>query len=133
MHKKSERRQIILLLHDVDETRYLMETMLSCDGDYVVSSRQVEDAIFRARVDPPDVILMNLGVESNEHLVIAQRIRQNAGLGANVAIVLFCDPMIPEGAEVELDRNIYATQPDNFDQLRDFLSRLLLEHHISTC
>ncbi|MEG9438348.1 hypothetical protein JAO29_19545 [Edaphobacter sp. HDX4] len=102
-----------------------MEKMLSNNSHCVVASRNEEDAISRARTDPPDVVLMDLGRGLKEHLVIAQRIRHNAGLGANVAIVLFGEQTIPEGAEVEVDRNIYATRPDNFSQLRDFLQRLL--------
>jgi CheY-like chemotaxis protein len=133
MHKESERRQVILLLHDVDETRYLMEKMLSNDSHYVVASRNEEDAISRPWTDPPDVVLMNLGRALKEHLVIAQRIRDSAGLGANVAIVLFGELTIPEGAEVEVDRNIYATRPDSFSQLRDFLQRLLRGRHAPTC
>lgn len=133
MHKESECRHVILLLHDVDETRHLMEKMLSNQNNVVVASRSEEDAVSRARTYPPDVILMNLGRGPKEHLVIAERIRQTAGLGTKVAIILFCDPTIPEGAEVEIDRNIYATRPDNFSQLRGFLHRLLREHHRATC
>lgn len=133
MHKEGRYCQTILLLHDVDETRDLMATMLSNDRQRVVASRNEEDAVLRARTDPPDVILMDLGLEPRQHLEIGERVRQDSGVGANVALVLFCDATVPEGSEVELDGNIYATHPDNFDQLRGLLDRLLSEHHPFTC
>jgi len=39
--------------------------------------------------------------------------------------VIFCVPIIDEGAEVALGNNVYITRPDNFDQLRGFIARLL--------
>jgi hypothetical protein len=41
--------------------------------------------------------------------------------------VVFCFPSIDEGAEVAAGHNVYMTRPDNFDQLRAILSRLLLK------
>jgi CheY-like chemotaxis protein len=110
-------RQIILVLEDIEETRYLIEKMLKGNGYYV--------AISRARFQYPDLILMSLGLVPEQLLATAHRIRQQAALGLDVAIVIFCVPTIPEGAEVEVDKNVYVTRPDNFNQLREFLHRLL--------
>ena len=128
MHNEGERRHVILVLHDIDETRYLMEKMLGKNDCYIILARNEEDAVARARSHPPDLILVSLGLEFKEHLLAAQRIRQMTDFGTNVAIVIFCIATIPEGAEVELDRNIYAIRPDNFDQLRGFLHRVLERH-----
>jgi hypothetical protein len=56
---------------------------------------------------------------------LAYRVRERAELGQNVPVVIFCVETIAEGAEVEIGRNVYVTRPDNFDQLRAFLQRLL--------
>jgi hypothetical protein len=42
-----------------------------------------------------------------------------------VPVVIFCIASVNEGEEIDLGRNIYATRPDNFNQLRSFLRRLL--------
>jgi CheY-like chemotaxis protein len=133
MQGEDERRQAILVLHDDDETLCLMGKMLGGEGCHITMARNEEDAVARACSDPPDLILMSLGLDLMEHLLTAQQIRKRIDFGGNVAIVLFCVSTIPEGAEVEVDGNIYAIRPDNFDQLRAFLNRLLLEHHPSTC
>jgi CheY-like chemotaxis protein len=123
----SENRQCqnILVLEDVDETRYLLGKMLKGNGYHVDLARDEEDAISRASSRSPDLILMSLGQECEQLVATAQRIRTQAELGLEVAIVVFCVPTIPEGAEVEVKKNVYVTRPDNFNQLRDFLRRLL--------
>lgn len=40
-------------------------------------------------------------------------------------ILIFCFDEIAAGAEVAVGKNVHIAQPDNFNQLRDLLSRLL--------
>jgi hypothetical protein len=42
-----------------------------------------------------------------------------------VPIVVFGFDEIAAGAEVAIGKNVHITHPDNFNQLRDLLSRLL--------
>jgi hypothetical protein len=46
-------------------------------------------------------------------------------LGEHVPIVIFCVEDIAEGAEVSIGNNVYLTGPDDFNQLRALLNRLL--------
>ena len=121
----SQQRQIILVLDDVEETAYLTEKMLKKNGYCVTLARNEEDAILQGRSQSPDLILMSLGLEPERLVATAHRIRRQAGLSEDVAIVIFCVPTIPEGTEVEVDKNVYLTRPDNFNQLRAFLHRLV--------
>jgi CheY-like chemotaxis protein len=125
MSIKNQRRQVILVLDDIEENRYLIKKMLEVNGCYVALARDEEDAISRACSQSPDLILMSLGLELEQLLAAAHRIRREAALGQDVAIVIFCVPTISEGAEIEVKKNVYLTRPDNFDQLRDLLHRLL--------
>ena len=126
MNEEHERRQVILVLNDVEETGHLIKKMLGKDDRQVALARDEEDAISKARSESPDLLLMSLDLKFEELLATAERIRQKATFGEDVAIVIFCVPTIPEGAEMEVEKNVYVTRPDNFDQLRDFLHRLLL-------
>jgi len=121
----SQQRQAILVLDDVEETAYLSEKMLKRSGYCVKLARNEEDAVFRGRLESPDLILMSLGLRPEQLLATAHRIRRRAGLNPDVAVVIFCVPTIPEGAELEVDKNVYLTRPDNFNQLRELLHRLL--------
>ena len=125
MALEHQQRQIILVLEDVEETAQLIERMLKGNGYNVALARSEEEAIFRSRFQSPDLILMSLGLGPERLLATAHRIRRNAGLSQDVAIVIFCIPTIPEGAEMEVDKNVYVTRPDNFNQLRELLHRLL--------
>jgi two-component system KDP operon response regulator KdpE len=125
MASEHEQRQVILVLEDIDETGQLIAKMLKGNGYYVILARTEEEAIFRGRSQSPDLILMSLGLRSELLPAVARRIRRQAGLRGDVAIVIFCIPTIPQGAELEIDKNVYVTRPDNFDQLRQFLHRLL--------
>jgi len=39
--------------------------------------------------------------------------------------VVFCIDTVDEGDEIEIAKNVFATRPDNFNQLRALLRRLL--------
>jgi len=99
--------------------------MLKGNGYSVSLARTEEDAIFRGRSQSPDLILMSLGLGPERLLATANRIRRQTGLSQDFAIFIFCVPTIPEGAEMEVDKNVYVTRPDNFSQLREPLQRLL--------
>jgi DNA-binding response OmpR family regulator len=124
---EQHQRQIILVLEDVEETGSLIAKMLKGNGYFVALARTEEDAIMRAGLQSPDLILMSLGLGPELLLATALRIRQQAALNQDVAIVIFCVPTIPEGAEMEVSKNVYVTRPDNFNQLRKFLRRLLCQ------
>ena len=121
----SQQRQVILVVEDVEETACLIEKMLKKSGYCVSLARNEEDAIFRGRFHAPDLILMSLGMRPERLLSTALRVRRQAGLCQDVAVVIFCIPTIPEGAEMEVEENVYLTRPDNFNQLRGLLHRLL--------
>jgi CheY-like chemotaxis protein len=125
MTLQHQQRQTILVLEDIEETACLIEKMLNGNGYCVTLARTEEDAIFRGRFQAPDLILMSLDLGSERLLATAHRIRRQAGLSQDVAVVIFCVPTIPEGAEMEVDKNVYVTRPDNFNQLRELLHRLL--------
>jgi CheY-like chemotaxis protein len=124
---EQHQRPNILVLEDVEETGYLIDKMLKGNGYCVALARSEEDAIMRARWQSPNLILMSLGLGPDLLLASALRIREQAALSQDVAIVVFCVPTIPEGAEMEVSENVYVTRPDNFNQLRGLLHRLLCQ------
>jgi len=116
---------IVLVADDVEENRDGIEQLLSSDGYRVVSARNEDDAVDRARRRRPDLILVSLGGPPVDVVASAWRIRTRARLTPIVPVVIFCVPVLEEGAEVAIGSNIYVTRPDNFDQLRALIGRLL--------
>ncbi len=120
-----EHRSFILVIEDVEETRHGIERLLTASGYKVNTARDEEEAVLKTSLHHPDLILISLGLDVVQVLPLAMRIRERAGLGEEVPFVVFCFSGLDEGAELAAGYNVYMTQPDNFDQLRAFLSRLL--------
>lgn len=115
----------ILVVDDVEENRDVVEGLLTADGYRIDAARTEGDAVETAYRRGPDLILVSLGGLSEAVIASAKRIRQRAALGSGIPIVVFCMPTVDEGAEVDIGENVYLTRPDNFNQLRGFLGRLL--------
>lgn len=102
-----------------------MERLLAASGYQVSSAGDEEAAVLKAGLYHPDLILLSLSVNPTRAVAIAKRMRERAGLAGEVPVVVFCVANLDEGAEVAAGYNVYLTRPDNFDQLRGLLSRLL--------
>ena len=125
MDNESGLNPIILVVEDVQETRDGIEELLKVDGYRVALARNERDGIESAQRQRPDLILVSLGGLPLEVLDSGRRIRESAAAGDDVPVVIFCFDEILEGAEVAIGKNVHIAQPDNFNELRGLLSRLL--------
>lgn len=125
MNKENDLYFTILVVDDIEETRDGIEKLLQVDGYRVEAARHEQDAIERAQRNHTDLILVSLGGPLLGVIATARHIRKRAELDANVPVVVFCVGDIPEGDEVDIGQNVYLTHPDNFNQLRNMLARLL--------
>jgi len=125
MTREDEVSPIILVVEDVHETRDGIETLLTADRYRVAVARDEADAIERAQRAKPDLILVGLAGSPREVISRALSIRQHAEVGEGVPVVVFCIEGIDEGDEVAIGKNVHLTHPDNFNQLRSLIARLL--------
>lgn len=123
--KEDDTTQSILVVEDVHETRDGIEKLLLADGYRVAVARDERDAIESARRQCPDLILVSLAGLPRDVIFAARRIRERAKAGEQVPVVVFCIGEIGEGDEVAVGQNVHITHPDNFNQLRSLLARLL--------
>jgi two-component system, sensor histidine kinase and response regulator len=91
---------LILVVDDVDETRYGIERLLKATGYRVSLARDEEEAIEKAMLLSPDLLLISLGLDTAATLAVIYRIRARAGSSAEVPVVVFCVPALEHGAEV---------------------------------
>ena len=125
MNRETDTSLAVLVVEDVAETRDGIEKLLKADGYRVSVARDERDAIESARHTRPDLILVSLAGLPREVNGTARRIRERAEVGGNVPVVVFCNNEIDEGDEVAIGQNVHVTRPDNFNQLRSLLTRLL--------
>src|ERR1041385_2569246 len=97
MDKANSANPIILVVDDVDETRYGMEKLLKADGYRISLARDESEAIENAQQKSPDLILVSLAGSPNEIIMAAERIREAARVGARVPVVIFSVDGIDEG------------------------------------
>lgn len=131
MNNENDTSSIILVVEDIDETRDGIEKLLKADGYRLTLARDEKDAIESAQREPPDLILVSVAGLPHEVVIAARHIRELAAIGENVPVVIFCIAEIDKGDEVALGKNVYITRPDNFNQLRTLLTRLLNESPIT--
>jgi CheY-like chemotaxis protein len=115
----------ILVVEDVQETRDAIEGLLTNDGYSVDPARNEDDAVERSRWNRPDLILISLGGSAEELIATAHSMRARGELSPKIPIVIFTMSPLPEGCKKEIGEEIYATQPENFNQVRALLTRLL--------
>ena len=125
MIREDSTSSLILVVEDVHETRDGIEKLLKVDGYRVAVARDELDAIESAERQAPNLILVSLAGLPREVIVTARRIRERSEVGEQVPVVVFCIEEIPEGDEVAIGQNVHVTRPDNFNQLRSLLARLL--------
>jgi CheY-like chemotaxis protein len=125
--REVEKSPLILVVEDVYETRAGIETLLKANGYRVAFATAEGEAINSTRPGRPDLILVSGAGLLNNVLVNAVRMRMEAAVGDEIPVVVFCAQDIPEGEEVAIGGNVYLTNPDNFNQLRSLVARLLLE------
>jgi CheY-like chemotaxis protein len=101
-----EQRSTILVIEDVEETRYGIERLLTASGFRVNTARDEEEAVLKASLRRPDLILISPGLDVFQVLSVATRIRKRAGLGEEIPFVVFCFPSIEEGTEVAAGHNV---------------------------
>ena len=124
---REETRRVILVVEDIHETRDGIEKLLTGDGYRVAVARDEADAIEIAQRKRPNLILLSLAGLPVEVIASARRIRDDAGIGDDIPVVVFCIGEPREGDEVAIGKNVHLTRPDNFNQLRGLLTRLLDE------
>jgi CheY-like chemotaxis protein len=125
MDKKKDMNAIILVVEDVQETREGIEKLLLVDGYRIALAGDEQDGIESARRQRPDLILVSLAGIPREVILSARRIRESAAIGEDVPVVVFCIDEIAQGDEIAIGENVHVTRPDNFNQLRSLLARLL--------
>ena len=115
------------MVNDVVETLDGIEILLKHDDYRVATAQNVCDAMMKARIVAPDLMLVSLEGELAEVAAAAERIRCRTVLQNKLPVIIFCVGEVTEGCEICIAENIYLAHPDNFDQLREFIGELLMD------
>jgi CheY-like chemotaxis protein len=125
-----ENRRTILLVEEDDETRSVLLPNLKKQGYRVLPALDEADAIERVSADgaEADLVLINLVGEAPEAALAAgRRIRAHAKYDGRTPLVVMAEKYGKEleGTDVNVSGNDWITYPEDHDQLRNLLARLL--------
>ncbi|HKS29600.1 MAG TPA: response regulator [Pyrinomonadaceae bacterium] len=127
MGKKAE-RLTLLIVEDEPSTREGFAELLERDGYRVITAADEREAVQSARLETPDLILVELGVTVPELLSVGERVRAEVEADSEIPIVAYAggpSEIVDEGEEVPMGDNQYVTLPEDFSQLADLIERLL--------
>jgi two-component system, cell cycle response regulator DivK len=116
----------VLLVEDYDDNRLMMRQLLELNGYRVVEAVNGEQAVELARLEIPDLILMDLSLPQVDGLSATRQIRAVPYL-RNVPIVAvsaYDTPDFHREAAVA-GCNEYVTKPIDFGLLESLIRRLL--------
>jgi two-component system, OmpR family, KDP operon response regulator KdpE len=115
----------ILIVEDVQETREAIEGLLRRDGYILSQARDEEEAVEQILAHKPDLILVSIGGIPEAVVGTAQSIRERSNLDESTPVVIFSVQILPDGVTEEIAPNVFVIVPENFNQLRRLLIRIL--------
>ena len=126
MSENDSKDLVVLVVEDVDDTRYFMRLELEGRGYRVLEAENGEAAIEVATRERPDVILMDLSLPVLDGLEATARIREHKELSAIPIVAVTAHQETDLRADAQASGfTAYVTKPIDFNWLSDLLNTLL--------
>jgi signal transduction histidine kinase len=115
--------QKILIVEDNDDTREMMEAMLSLEGHQVRVAAHGATAIDDLKSDPADVVLLDIGLPDLDGYEVARRVRELAGERVKLIALTGYGQAEDQRRAYEAGFDFHLTKPVALDKLREILSK----------
>jgi len=127
MSEKISTDQIILLVEDIEDTRYFMRLELEQHGYRVIEAEDGEQAVALALQERPDIILMDLSLPGVDGFEAAKRIRKDGHMRAvpMIAVTAHQESDFRTGAKAS-GFDAYVTKPIDMEWLIELMRGLML-------
>jgi len=123
----------ILVVDDVPENRYLLVTLLRGHGFDVVTAANGLEALEKARLDPPDLVLTDILMPEMDGFALCRAWRQDPVLRSRPFVIYtatYTDPA-DERLALSLGADRFILKPQRSDELLATLHELLAKGHES--
>ncbi len=126
MSDRNNRNTTVLLVEDVEDTRYFMRLELEELGYHVVEAEDGTQAVEVALRECPDIILMDLSLPKVDGFEATKQIRKDERLRdiPIIAVTAHQESDFREGAR-DSGFNAYVTKPIDIDWLNELIASLL--------
>lgn len=117
--------QVVLVVEDFEDNRFMMRRLLEMSGYRVLEAVNGQQAVEMVHENSPDIILMDLSLPKLDGLAATRRIRQRADMKKVPIIAVSAHDTADFHAEaLAAGCNEYVTKPIDFDQLIKLLDKL---------
>ncbi len=118
--------QVVLVVEDFEDTRYLMRLELERRGFRVLEARNGAEGVELAARERPTIVLMDIGLPIMDGIEATRRIRAQADQRDVLIVALTAHHETEYRANaLAAGCDAYLTKPIDFDWLIDLLGRLL--------
>lgn len=118
--------QVVLVVEDFEDTRYLMRLELERRGFRVLEARDGAEGVELATRERPAIVLMDIGLPIMDGIEATRRIRAQAEQRDVLIVALTAHHETEYRANaLAAGCDAYLTKPIDFDWLIDLLCRLL--------
>jgi CheY-like chemotaxis protein len=116
----------ILVAEDRESSRELLKSILNSAGYEVIEAADGEQAVEKARLEPPDLVILDLQMPNLDGFGALGQIRALPGLHAVPVIALTANAMQGDRERcMAAGFSHYVSKPMNMAQLRADIARLL--------
>lgn len=122
----SNRHTTVMVVEDFEDNRFMMRRLLELSGYNVLEAINGEEAVKKAQLERPDLILMDLSLPLLDGLAATRRIREVEDLREIPIVAVSAHDTSDFHADaLAAGCNDYVTKPIDFDELESLLARLL--------
>ena len=123
---ENNRHTTVMVVEDFEDNRFMMRRLLELSGYNVLEAINGEEAVKKAQLERPDLILMDLSLPLLDGLAATRRIREVEDLrDIPIVAVSAHDTSDFHADALAAGCNDYVTKPIDFDELESLLARLL--------
>ena len=116
----------VLLVEDTEDNRVMMRSLLEMSGYQVSEAVNGAEAVAKAELEGPEIILMDLSLPLIDGLAATRRIRQLPRLGSIPIIAVSAHDTMDFHAEaLAAGCDAYITKPIDYGELENLIERLL--------
>ncbi|MBD0301222.1 MAG: response regulator [Tolypothrix sp. T3-bin4] len=114
---QSQQAKRILVVDDIEDNVFLLQSMLTEEGYEVDSAKNGKSALAKIEAFPPDLVLLDAMMPGMDGYEVTRRIRQNKKLPfiPILLITAYENANVPEG--LNLGANDFIRKPVDYDEL----------------
>jgi CheY-like chemotaxis protein len=115
--RQTQQAKRILVVDDIEDNVFLLQSMLSEEGYEVDSAKNGKSALAKIEASPPDLVLLDAMMPGMDGYEVTRRIRQNKKLPfiPILLITAYENANVPEG--LNLGANDFIRKPIDYDEL----------------